>query len=71
MDELNGNKNEIICIYNKQKDEIDLLYDHHDGIKSYWPDEFKKSYIEGKNNINGNNIDIYINDKKIEFNYLI
>ena len=38
-------------------------------IKSYWSDEEKKSYIEGKNNINGNNIDIYINDKKIEFNY--
>ena len=29
----------------------------------------KKEYIEGKNNINENNIDIYINDKKIKFNY--
>ena len=29
----------------------------------------KKAYIEAKNNINGKNIDIYINDKKIEFNY--
>ena len=35
----------------------------------YMNDEVKKAYIEGKNNINGNNIDIYINDKKIEFNY--
>ena len=34
-----------------------------------WSDEYKKLYIEGKNNINGNNIDIYINDKKIEFSY--
>ena len=34
-----------------------------------WSDKYKKLYIEGKNNINGNNIDIYINDKKIEFNY--
>ena len=32
-------------------------------------DEVKKSYLEGKNNINENNIDIYINDKKIKFNY--
>ena len=27
-------------------------------------DEYTKQYIEGKNNINENNIDIYINDKK-------
>ena len=27
------------------------------------------SYIEAKNDIKGDNIDIYINDKKIEFNY--
>ena len=32
-------------------------------------EEYKKYYIEGKNNINGNNIEIYINNKKIEFNY--
>ena len=67
MDELNGNKNEIICIYNKQEDEINLLHDYT--INITWSDEYKKLYIEGKNNINGNNIDIYINDKKIEFNY--
>ena len=29
----------------------------------------KKSYIEGKNNINEKNIEIYINNKKIKFNY--
>ena len=34
-----------------------------------WSDEYKKYYKEGKNNINGNNIEIYINNKKIEFNY--
>ena len=32
-------------------------------------EEYKKYYIEGKNNINANNIEIYINNKKIEFNY--
>ena len=61
-------KNEITCIYNKQKDEINLLHDYTRDTK-YWSEEMKKSYIEGKNNINENNIDIYINDKKIKFNY--
>ena len=70
LSELNGNKNEIICIYNKQKDEINLLHGYSWDMK-YLSDEEKKSYIEGKNNITGNNTDIYINDKKIEFNYLI
>ena len=51
----NKTKNEIICIYNKQKDEINLLHDYSDNMK-YWPDLFKKPYIEGKNNINENNI---------------
>jgi len=71
LSELNGNKNEIICIYNKQEDEIDLLHDYTIDYDWRWSEEVKKSYVEGKNNINGNNIDIYINDKKIEFNYLI
>jgi len=59
-------KNEIICIYNKQKDEISLL---HDYTYTSWNDEYKKYYIEGKNNINSNNIEIYINNKKMKFNY--
>ena len=62
-----NNKNEIICIYNKQKDEINLLYDYNFDIK-YWSDEEKKLFIEGKNNINEKNIDIFINNKKIIFN---
>ena len=71
LSELNGNKNEIICIYNKQEDVIDLLHDYRLFNFTWNDDEFKKLYIDAKNNINGNNIDIYINDKKIEFNYLI
>ena len=59
-------KNEIICVYNKQKDEISLL---HDYTYTSWNDEYKKYYIEGKNNINSNNIEIYINNKKMKFNY--
>ena len=46
-------KNEIICIYNKQEDEISLL---HDYTYNDWSGEYKKYYKEGKNNINGNNI---------------
>ena len=63
-----NNKNEIICYYNKQEDEINLLHDYNKDTRD-WNDEGKKSYIEGKNNINGKFIDIYINDKKIEFIY--
>ena len=48
-------KNEITCIYNKQKDEINLLHDYIDDING-WTEEEKKSYIEGKNNINENNM---------------
>ena len=58
-------KNEITCIYNKNKDEINLLHNYNLNMV----EEFKKQYIEGKNNINENNIDIYANHKKIKFSY--
>ena len=52
------------------EDEINLLYDYSEDTNTDdWLEENKKSHIEGKNNINENNIDIYINDKKIKFNY--
>ena len=57
-------KNEILCIYNKKEDEINLLHDY--SINYFLGEE---QYIEGKNNINGKNIEIYINNKKIKFNY--
>ena len=61
-------KNEITCIYNKQEDEINLLHDYTQDTDD-WSEEGKKSYIEARNNINENNIYIYINNKKIKFNY--
>ena len=61
-------KNEMICIYNQEEDEINLLHDFTNDMK-YWNDEKKILYIDGKNNINEKNIDIYINDKKIKFDY--
>ena len=57
--------NEIICIYNKQENEISLLHDY----KCSWSDERGKLYIEAKRNINENHVEIYINDKKIQFTY--
>ena len=65
--EINNNKNEIICVYNKKnKDWINILHDYkYDYSEKY----HKESYNEGKNNINEENIEIYVNDKKIKFNY--
>ena len=60
-------KNEIICIYNKQGTEIDLLHDYSK-VDTLFP-EFKKFYLEGKENINEDNIDIYANGNKIKFCY--
>jgi len=63
-------KNEIICIYNKQDNEIDLLHDYNLNLDNYYLNEKEeKSYLEGKSNINGNNIEIYINNEKIKFDY--
>ena len=59
--ENNSLNNEIICIYDKQEAEIFLLHDYtHIG----WIYEYEKYYKEGKNNINGDNIEIYINNNK-------
>ena len=61
--------NEITCIYNKNKDIIELLHNYK--IESEWNDEYKKIYNEAKKymkDIYNKYIDIYINDKKIEFN---
>ena len=61
-------KNEIICVYNKQSDEINLLHDYNENIDG-WGENNRKSYLEGKNNINEKNIEIYLNNKRIQFNY--
>ena len=61
--------NEIICIYNKQEAEINLLHNYNLNIGE-WDEKYKKPYLEGKNNINEKNIEIYINNKRIEFDYV-
>ena len=40
-------KNEIICIFDKQEPEIDILHDFNLDT-SVWSDNSKKAYIEGK-----------------------
>ena len=61
-------KNEIICIYKKKEREISLLNDYS-SIDELLP-KYKKFYLEGKDNINEDNIDIYVNNKKIKFSYI-
>ena len=63
-------ENEIICIYKKEEQTIDLLHDYNQD-SSYLSYEEMKIYNEAKNYMNEiykREIDIYINDKKIEFN---
>ena len=64
--DINNNKNEITCIYYKSdKNSIKILYDFFD----YFYQKYnKESYNKAKNNINEDNIEIYVNDKKIKFN---
>ena len=62
--------NEIICIYNKNKEEINLLHDFNQNINS-WTKEEKNIYNNSKNHLKDiykKDMDIYINDKKLEFN---
>ena len=49
-----------ICVYDKKDEEINLLHDYNEDLDD-WSEDGKKSYIEGKNNINEKNIEIYIN----------
>ena len=65
--------NEINCIYipDKNINEINLLHDYNLDING-WGEIYKNKYLEAKNinkKIFEENIEIYINDKKIEFDY--
>ena len=64
--EINSQKNEINCVYNKKENTIKLLYNYdYNQDDSNLSDELKEILNEGKNNLKF--IDIYINDKKLEF----
>ena len=63
--------NEIICIYNKKEETINLLHDFNKDEEHFYDEEEKKIYNLSKNymkNFYKKDIDIYINDKKIKFN---
>jgi len=65
----NINQNEINCVYIvKENDEINLLYDFKENINNFNVEESKRAHSEAKKNINEENIDIYIDDRKIKFN---
>ena len=66
--------NEINWIYIPEKDkkEIYLIHDYNLKINKLSNEENKKIYLEAKNlnkNIFENNIELYVNTKKIKFNY--
>jgi len=60
--------NEIICIYDKKYSEIELLHNYDLDVDD-WIEEESIPYLEAMNNINKNNISIYIENEKIEFKY--
>ena len=57
-----------IYIPKKDSKEINLLHDYNQDIKK-WKKAHKKSYLEAKKEITEENIEIYVNDKKIKFDY--
>ena len=57
VNNINNKKKVIIAIYDKKDDEIDLLC-------AYKCENIKLSFLEAKNNISENNIDIYVIIKK-------
>jgi surface protein len=66
--------NVITCIYmpkNNEK-EINLIHDYNLPIEElWWPEEYKKSYLEAREinkKLFKDKIELYINDEKIEFN---
>ena len=52
----NSQKNEINCVYIKNRKTIDLLYDYNK-VYSVWSDEIKEMHNEAKDNLKY--IDIY------------
>ena len=70
LENIKEQNNIINCIYIPDNDitEINLLHNFYKDIKN-WDKKDKKSYLEAKNNISDENIDIYVNDVKINFDF--
>ena len=60
----------IICVYNADNNEnvINLLHDYNECLDD-WDEEKKKVYLETKKSISEENIEIYVNDKKMKFDF--
>ena len=48
-----------------------INYIYNINLHNFKNEDYKKLYIEGKTNINGKNIEIYINIKKRQFNLIL
>jgi len=70
LDNIKKQNNLINCIFIPEKDkkEIKLLHDYNLDIKD-WDKKDKIKYLEAKKDISEENIEIYINDKNIKFDY--
>ena len=64
--------NEIYCIYKKNRKTINLMYDYKNDNLYYRSDftERQKTFEETKKLINANNIELYVNQRKIKFNFI-
>ena len=65
--------NEINCLYKVENHENEIQLLHEYNLENYWNNEdYKKLYIETKDlnkNFYEENLELYINNKKIKFNY--
>ena len=70
LDNILEKSNIINCIYINYDDEakINLLHDYNEDIND-WDKKDKKAYLEAKNNISEENIEIYVNNTKIKFDF--
>jgi len=74
LDNIQEQINEINCIYipNKDKEEVYLIHDYNCDINEFVHEDNKKIYLEARDmnkSIFENNIELYINDNKIKFNF--
>ena len=73
LDNIKEQINEINCIYiiDKNKNEINLLHDYNENLDGRG-EEYIRNYSEAKNlnkKLFQESVDIFINDKKINFNF--
>jgi len=69
LDNIKEKNNEINCIYiiDKNENEINLLHDYNLDINE-WDEHEKKIYLDANLELK-ENIEIYVNDKKIKFDF--